>query len=111
MGGLLDFPLVDELKMKVLHMKVSISPKYVLVDSQHMVDKTVSQMLSPLTVTEMVSNRNKGQDIYMFYDAFQEDVKKVFPNELTASQLLCLMDCTQLPSSQLHFWHFHHLTE
>jgi hypothetical protein len=93
-GNLLDFPLVDKLKGKVLHTKIAISPKYALVDSKHMRDKAVSRMVSPLILAELVSNKNTARDIQKFYQSFKDAVKEVFPEDNTASPLLCLTDCS-----------------
>jgi hypothetical protein len=90
-GGLLDFPMVEELKEKILHTKMAVSPKYALVASEDMRDKTVSRMLSPLTIAEMVSNRNRGYDIHKFYQDFLKNV--ITPtNEKAVMPLLCLTD-------------------
>jgi hypothetical protein len=49
--------MVDELKDKILHTKLTVSPKFPVVDGKHARDKQVSCFLSPLTMAEMVSNK------------------------------------------------------
>jgi hypothetical protein len=55
-GGLLNFPLVDSIKGKVLHTKVNIIPKHALVESTAIAisDPILSRNLSPLTLAEFV---------------------------------------------------------
>jgi len=95
-GGLLDFPLSDDdQKCKILHTKVAVKPLYSLVDAEHMRDKTVARMVSPLTVAEMASNSNKATDIAEFLHCFFKDVKRVGKSEIPVNPpLLCQSDCS-----------------
>jgi len=101
-GGLLDFPAVQELKHKIQHTKITVSPKYALVDRAQMQDKRVARMLSPLTIGGMVSNKNTAAEVHKFYSAFIKSVQETFPNEQYVNPLLCLTDCAaQLESAAL----------
>ena len=95
-GGLINLPQADKsVSKKILHVKLAISPRHPLTDKEHMRDKKVSLMLSPLTIAEMVSNKNQGEDVYKFHMAFLNDVNKLFPNKDAAvSPLLQLTDCS-----------------
>jgi len=101
-GSLLNFTAVEDLKDKILHTKVTVSPKYVIVDAKHMRDKTVSRMMSPLTLAEMASNKNTAKDYREFYENFLASVEEVHPGEAKLRPLLCLTDCSpQLESGAL----------
>lgn len=102
-GGLLDFPAVEDMKGKVLHTILAVSPKYALLkDGSHHRDKTVSRMLSPLKLGEMVSNKNTGKDYFEMYQAFRATEREMFPDEEVTRPLLILTDCSaQLQSGSL----------
>lgn len=93
-GGLVNFPMVEDMKDKILHTMVAVSPKYAILDGQYTRDKTVSTMFSPLIVAEMVSNKNAGDDFGKFFKSFLGDRIKLFPNESPAPPLLCMTDCS-----------------
>jgi hypothetical protein len=73
-GGLLNFPMVEDWKNKLLHTKLAVNPKYPVVSGQYTRDCQVSRMLSPLTMAEMVSNKNMASDYHDFFSRFLQDV-------------------------------------
>ena len=61
-GGLVNIQGVEGVTDKILHTKVTLSPKYALVRKDVMRDKSLMRMLSPLTVAEMISSTNTGEE-------------------------------------------------
>jgi len=59
-------------------------------------------MLSPLTMAEMVSNKNTATDYYNFFSGFLSSVRVAFKDEVTKSPLFIMTDCcAQLESGAL----------
>jgi hypothetical protein len=101
-GNLLDFPMVEKWKDKILHTKLCFNPKYCLIDGEHTREKGVSRLLSPLTLAEMASNKNTSNDIRDFFMGFLTSVRETFPNEETGRPLIYMTDCSaQLESGAL----------
>lgn len=101
-GGLLNFPMVEEWKDKILHTKLAVNPKYPIVESEYTRDKQVSRILSPLTMAEMVSNKNTATDYRDFFSGFHASVREVFQNDTTERPLIIMTDCSvQLESGAL----------
>jgi hypothetical protein len=94
-GGLLNFPLVDSIKDKVLHTKVNVIPKHALVESTAiaMSDPILCRNLSPLTLAEFASTRNATDDVFHFLSSFLESVSLLSPGRSTAKPLLFKSDC------------------
>ena len=101
-GNLLNFPMVERLKDKILHTKLTAHPKYPVIDGQYTLDKQVSRIMSPLTLAEMVSNKNAADDYEDFFRGFLTSVREAFPEEATEQPLICMTDCSpQLQSGML----------
>jgi hypothetical protein len=101
-GGLVNIQGIEGVTDKILHTKVTLSPKYALVRKEMMRDKSLLRMLSPLTVAEMISNSNKGVDITAFFRRFIQDAKDCHPEEPQPRPLMCMTDCSpQLESAAL----------
>ena len=101
-GGLLNFPTIEPLKDKLLHTKLTLSGKYVLVDEDVMQETNVNRLLSPVMVAEMVSNKNTAADYVDFYRKVLESEALLFPNEQAVTPLMCMTDCSaQLESAAL----------
>ena len=99
-GGLLDFPMVDKLKDKVLHTKLTINPKYALLNGKSTTDNTVGRMLSPITVAECVSNKNTVTDIVEFLSSMRDCENDLFGENI--NPLIVMTDCSpQLQSAAL----------
>jgi hypothetical protein len=93
-GNLLNFPMVDELKDKILHTKLTVSPKFPVVDGKHARDKQVSCFLSPLTMAEMVSNKNTAVDYCDFFSGFLTSVRCTSSSDAATEHPLFIMrDC------------------
>jgi hypothetical protein len=60
-GGLVNIA-VEGLAGKLLHTKISLSPKYTLLSGDETTNKSVARLLSPLTVAEMISSTNTGEE-------------------------------------------------
>jgi hypothetical protein len=94
-GNLLNFPMVDELKDKILHTKLAVSPKFPVVDGKHARDKQVSRFLSPLTMAEMVSNKNTAVDYCDFFSGFLTSVRCTSSSDTaTECPLFIMTDCS-----------------
>lgn len=101
-GNLLNFPLVEQWKDKILHTKLAVNPKYPVIDGEYTRDKKVSCILSPLTIAEMASNKNTAEDYCDFFTGFLASVREAFPDEETERPLICMTDCSaQLESGLL----------
>jgi hypothetical protein len=57
-------------------------------------DKTVSRLLSPLTIAEMASNKNTANDVADFFNGFLASVTESFPDEETEKPLIIMTDCS-----------------
>jgi len=81
-----------------------LSPKYTLVDKETMKDKALTRLISPLTMAEMISNKNTAVDITQMYQKFIEDSSNFGdPGELPVKPLMCMTDCSpQLESGALN---------
>ena len=93
-GGLLNFPMVEEWKDKVLHTKLAVNPKYVCLSGEYTRDKQVSRLLSAITMAEMVSNKNTAADYGDFFSGFLSSVRQLFKNERTEQPLIIMTDCS-----------------
>jgi hypothetical protein len=93
---------VEGVTEKLLHMKVTLSPKYVLVSRDKMWDKSLQRMISPLIVAEMISNSNKEVDLTAFFQALSNNVNDLHPEGPPLRPLMCMTDCSpQLKSAAL----------
>jgi hypothetical protein len=86
--------MVDSWKDKVLHMKLCLSPRYVIMGVNYTRDKTVSRLLSPLTIAEMASNKNTANDVADFFNGFLASVTESFPDKETEKPLIIMTDCS-----------------
>jgi hypothetical protein len=102
-GGLVDIKGVAGVSGKILHTKVMVSPKYTLVDQETMKDKALTRLISPLTMAEMISNKNTAVDITQMYQKFIEDSSNFGDaEESPVKPLMCMTDCSpQLESGAL----------
>lgn len=93
-GNLLDVKEVPDMKGKLLHTRIAVSPKYALITDQYMQDKAVNRMLSPLVMAERVSNKNTVVEMTTFFKSFLKDAEAVIPQETTGRPLLLTTDCS-----------------
>jgi hypothetical protein len=95
-GNLLNFPMVDELKDKILHTKLAVSPKFPIVDrkharDKHARDKQVSRFLSPLTMAKMVSNKSTAVEYCDFFSGFLTSVRCASSSDAATERPLFIM--------------------
>ena len=101
-GGMLKFPFNEHMTDKILHTKVCISPKVVLLSLEHLDDDRKNRLLSPVTICELVSNKNTAVDIGSFYSAFRDSERELYPGEVPVKPLMFSTDCSpQLQSASL----------